>query len=286
MNFDHHENVSSGIETIVAIHSAHFIRRRATGEAHKVPGSHATFSSRRSTTKPKLSASTVPTTKYGRNGSNVAASPAPLRPRATATSGPAQQSVDTTAATTPPVAASTVLVADVAMIFQCLQDRAVVGGPSGGARHGQALQRALHSPEIGDLLLDELNLFSGFPLDRVARSSVPDPQSEQSLDLIQREAQLLRVLDEPEARDRVVRVLAVAGRRAPRGREQASPLVITDRLDVHVGRRGDLADGQWHVPRPPRQCVGYTMYLGTWSRGRESCPKGDIATPTAQVVYW
>src|SRR3989442_8910741 len=76
------------------------------------------------------------------------------------------------------------------MIFQGLQDRAVVGGPSGGARHGQPLQRALHSPEIGDLLLDELNLFSGFPLDRVARSSVPDPQSEQSLDLIQREAQL------------------------------------------------------------------------------------------------
>src|SRR2546425_13330443 len=91
MNFDHHENVSSGIETIVAIHSAHFIRRRATGEAHKVPGSHACFSSRRSTTKPKPSASTVPATKYGRNGSNVAASPAPLKPSATATSGPAQQ---------------------------------------------------------------------------------------------------------------------------------------------------------------------------------------------------
>ena len=72
---------------------------------------------------------------------------------------------------------------------------------------------------------------------------MPDPQSEQSLDLIQREAQLLRVLDEAEARDRVVRVLAVAGRRAPRGREEASPLVITDRLDVDVGSRGDLVNG-------------------------------------------
>src|SRR5947209_11341726 len=205
---------------------------------------------------------------------------------ATATSGPAQQSDDTTAATTPPVAASTVLVAEVAMVFQRLQDRAVVRGPSGGARHGQALQRAFHAPEIGDLLLDEFNLSSGFPLDRVARGSVPDPQAEQVLDFTQGEAQLLSVLDEAEARDRVVRVLAVAGRRAPRGREQASPLVITDRLDVHVGRRGDLADGQWHVPRPPKQCVGYTMYLGTWSRGRESCPNGGIATPMAHVVYW
>src|SRR2546426_8276957 len=49
---------SSGIETIVAIHSAHFIPRRAIGEAHKVPGTHARFSSPRSTTKPKPSAST------------------------------------------------------------------------------------------------------------------------------------------------------------------------------------------------------------------------------------
>src|SRR5713101_6438979 len=133
MNFDHHENVSSGIETIVAIHSAHFIRRRATGEAHMVPGSHACVPARRSTTKPKPSASAVPATKYGRNGSNVAASPAPLRPSATATSGPAQQSADATAAATPPVVASTVLVTDVVMVLQHLQDRAVVRRPSGRA---------------------------------------------------------------------------------------------------------------------------------------------------------
>src|SRR2546422_4089555 len=74
---------------IVAIHSADFIRRRATGEAHIVPGSHAFRSSRFSTTKPKPRASPVATTKYGRNGSNVVARPAPLRPRATAMSGPA-----------------------------------------------------------------------------------------------------------------------------------------------------------------------------------------------------
>src|SRR2546426_390878 len=181
---------------MVAIHSADFIRRRATGEAHIVPGSHAFRSSRCTTTKPKPRASPVPTTKYGRNGSNVVARPAPLRPRATAMSGPAQQSADATAAAIPPVAATTVLV------------------------------------------------------------------------------------------DCVARVLAVAGRRASRGREQASPLVVTDRLDVHVGRCGDLADGQWHILHPPRQCLCYTMYLGTWSRGRQSCPNDDIATPMAQLVYW
>src|SRR2546428_11170563 len=123
MNFDHHENVSSGIETIVAIHSAHFIRRRATGEAHMVPGSHACFSSPRSTTKPKPSASTVPATKYGRSGSPVAAGPGPLRPSAAAASGPAPESVENTAATTAPGAAGAVLVAGIVMGFQDLQDR-------------------------------------------------------------------------------------------------------------------------------------------------------------------
>src|SRR5437016_7367934 len=140
---------------MVAVHSAHFIPRRAIGEAHKVPGTHARFSSPRSTTKPKPSARTVPATKYGRSGSNVAASPAPLRPSATATSGPAQQRVDTTAATTPPVAASAVLVTDVVMV-QYLQDWAVVRRPPRRARRGQTLQRALHALEIADPLLDDL----------------------------------------------------------------------------------------------------------------------------------
>src|SRR2546422_674826 len=222
------------------------MRRRAIGEAHRVPGSHARFSSLRSTTKPKPSASTVPATKYGRSGSNVAASPAPLRPSATATSGPAQQSVDTTAATTPPVAASAVLVTDVVMVFQYLQDRAVIRRPSGRARGGQPLQCAPHALEIADPLLDDFNLVSGFPLDDIAGGAVPDAQPEQLLDLLQRETELLGVLDEAEARHRVVGVLAITSRSAPWGREEAPPLVIADRLDVHVGRVRDLADGQRH----------------------------------------
>src|SRR5207253_1605666 len=181
-NFDHHGNVSSGIETIVAVHSAHFIRRRAIGEAHKVPGSHARFSSRRSSTNPKPSASTVPATKYGRSGSNVAASPAPLKPSATATSGPAQHRVDTTAATTPPVAASAVLVTDVVMVFQYLQDRAVIRRPSGRARGGQPLPGAPHALEIADPRLDDFNLVCGFPLDGIAGGPVRDAQPEQLLD--------------------------------------------------------------------------------------------------------
>src|SRR5713101_7389963 len=255
MNFDHHENVSSGIETIVAIQSAHFIRRRATGEAHRVPGSHACFSSRRSTTKPKPSASTVPATKYGRNGSNVAASPAPLRPSATATSGPAQQSVDATAAATPPVAASTVLVTDVGMIFQDLEDRALGRGSPYRARRSQPLQRALHALKVADLLLDDVDLLSGFPLDGIAGGAVPDAQPEQLLDLLQRETELLCVLDEAEARHCIVGVLAIPSRSAPRGRKEAPSLVIADRLDVYVGRGCDLSDSQSHAALLPEVLV-------------------------------
>src|SRR2546425_12335464 len=112
---------------MVAIHSADFIRRRATGEAHIVPGSHAFRSSRCTTTKPKPRASPVPTTKYGRNGSNVVATTAPLKPRATAVSGPRGQGADAPAADIPAGAATTPLGGGVPPVFQRLQNPAVVG---------------------------------------------------------------------------------------------------------------------------------------------------------------
>jgi hypothetical protein len=54
------------------------------------------------------------------------------------------------------------------------------------------------------------------------------------------------VLDEAEARHRIVGVLAIASGCALRCRKKASPLVIAERLDVHVGRRRDLTDRQRH----------------------------------------
>jgi len=82
--------------------------------------------------------------------------------------------------------------------------------------------------------LDDLDLLSGFPLDGIAGSAVPDAQPEQLLDFLQRETERLGVLDEAEAGHRVVGVLAIPSRSAPRGRKEATPLVIADRLDVHV----------------------------------------------------
>jgi len=106
--------------------------------------------------------------------------------------------------------------------------------------------RALHALERTDPLLDDLDLVSGFPLDGIAGRAVPDAQPEQFLDLLQRETELLGVLDEAQARHRVIGVLAISSGWAPRGRKEATPLVIADRLDVHVGRVRDLTNGQRH----------------------------------------
>jgi len=99
-----------------------------------------------------------------------------------------------------PLAARVVLVVDVGMVLQSVQDRTFVGRSPGRARRRQPLQRALHALKAGDLLLDESNLRSGLARDRIAGGAVADSQTEQLLDLLQREAQVLRVLDEAEPR--------------------------------------------------------------------------------------
>jgi hypothetical protein len=113
------------------------------------------------------------------------------------------------------------------MIFQDLQDRAVGRGSPDCARGGEPLQRALHALEVADPLLDDFDLLSGFPLDDIAGSAVSDPQGEQLLDFLQREAEFLGMPDEAEARHRVVGVLTVPGRGAPRCGDEAAPLVVT-----------------------------------------------------------
>jgi len=132
------------------------------------------------------------------------------------------------------------------MIFQDLQNRALGRGSPNRARGGKPLQRALHPLKIVDPPLNNLDLLSGFPLHRIAGAAVTDPEPEQFLDLTQREAEILRVLDETEPRYGVVGVLAVAGWRAPVCGKESSPLVIADRLDVDVDRRSDLSDGEAH----------------------------------------
>ena len=102
---DHVGKVAKIAATAVATHSMIRMLRRAIGLAHNVPGSHARCSSRRSIENPDASNRAVAMRKYGRSGSNRAAIPAPDTPSETATSGPAQQRADASAAVIPPPAA-------------------------------------------------------------------------------------------------------------------------------------------------------------------------------------
>src|SRR5205807_7454649 len=166
------------------------------------------------------------------------------------------------------------------------QDRAVVRRPPRRARRGQTLQRALHALEIADPLLDDVDLLSGFPLDGIAGGAVPDAQPEQLLDLLQRETELLSVLDEAQARHRVIGVLAISSRSAPRRRKEAAPLVIADRLDVHVGRVRDLTNAQRHscaLPEALGQDRPYTKVEGQGVHVRIVAPPQGVCRVTLGV---
>jgi len=69
-----------------------------------------------------------------------------------------------------------------------------------------------------------------------------DPERQELLDLLQREAQHLRVLDESETGHSILGVLAIPGRQAPRSGEETPAFVVPDRLDVDGGRRCNLTD--------------------------------------------
>src|SRR5262245_59249849 len=100
------------------------------------------------------------------------------------------------------------------MVVQRLQNRAVIRRTPGGARSGESLQRLSDPLQALDLALYQLDLLPGLPLDGGTRGPMPDPERQQLLDLLQREPQLLGVLDEPETSDSLLGVLAISGRRA------------------------------------------------------------------------
>jgi len=79
-----------------------------------------------------------------------------------------------------------------------------------------------------------------------------DAQGKKLGDLPQGEAQLLRPLDKADPGDHIPGVLPITCCRPLRIREQPSPLVIPDGLDVHPRLGSDFPDGlatllAWHT---------------------------------------
>ena len=135
--------------------------------------------------------------KYGRSGSNVVASPAPLSPKNTATNGPAQHTADPMAATTPPVAARAALPTNDGTVLQGLQDGAFLRKLPCRTGVGQLLERSLDALEVSNPLFDQVDLLPSLALHGVAGGAAPNPEGEQLVNLFKREPELLGVLDEP-----------------------------------------------------------------------------------------
>jgi hypothetical protein len=88
---------------------------------------------------------------------------------------------------------------------------------------------ALHSAvEIEDLLMGEL-------LHRLTTGGASLREVEQHLDLAERESDLLGAFDEPKNGDAIGAICAVTRVPARRLRQQPSPLVVAEGLDVDPG---------------------------------------------------
>src|SRR5207247_10985822 len=79
-----------------------------------------------------------------------------------------------------------------------------------------------------------------------------DPEGEQLPDLLQREPERLRLLDEAEPADRRGVEGPVASRRARRLRQEPAPLVVPYRLPVHAALARQLAGSEPFHARSPR----------------------------------
>src|SRR6266478_9834577 len=90
-----------------------------------------------------------------------------------------------------------------------------------------------------------------------ARGTRPDPQRQEFFDLLQREPQVLSVLDEPQPLYSIFREDPVAGMRPGRRWQKAVPFVIADRFDVHPAFVGEFRRGEsFHA-------LSISLYCGT-----------------------
>jgi hypothetical protein len=95
-----------------------------------------------------------------------------------------------------------------------------------------------------DLLVDGPDLGLRDGADRWAASRTGLSQSNELLDLPQREPERLRPLHEAHQAHRIRRVLPVPRRQARRLAQQSAPLVVAQCLDVYAGAGRHLADGE------------------------------------------
>lgn len=89
------------------------------------------------------------------------------------------------------------------------------------------------------------------------------PQVEQLMNLLQREAKILRTLDEAHDLDGVLPIGPLPGRRSSRWSKESTPLVVPQCLDIHPGRFRHRTDPSSFPLLMAGEC---TLYLGIEAR--------------------
>jgi hypothetical protein len=107
----------------------------------------------------------------------------------------------------------------------------------------QATQRRRKRLEIPHFGLHVFQLGLGFSLHITAPGLRADLKIKQFLDLMEREAQGLGILDEPEPPFLVFAIDPVSRRSARRRTEQPAPFVVPHGLDIDPDRFRELPDG-------------------------------------------
>src|SRR6516225_7009318 len=106
------------------------------------------------------------------------------------------------------------------------------------------LKRAFEPLQGGDALGELLNMAQRDGLDLRAPMARIEPQTDEPLDLADREAELSRAPDEAQAPQGLVLVDAVIAGGAAGGPQQADALVVADHLRRDAGTRRGLPDGE------------------------------------------
>ena len=128
-------------------------------------------------------------------------------------------------------------------MVQGVYNRAALQGALTRTGGNQGFERRVDLSKLLDFAADFLLLRDRLLLDRGAIGVRIGTEREQFIDLGKREPDLLRLFDEPNARDMIPRIdpLALAFQRTL---DQAPPLVKADGLDVDTGFVRRFADDQ------------------------------------------
>src|ERR1700741_1916152 len=119
------------------------------------------------------------------------------------------------------------------------------GAPEGGAgraSNDEMGERLTDRAKLRDLGVHLLQAPFGDRADLSPVALAVAAQAQQFLHFVQREAQILSALDEPDDANRIVGELAIAGGTPRRTREEPPALVVPKCLHVHARLRCRLAD--------------------------------------------